>query len=231
MSEATSAKSYAHAAERDRADWAFVRDVCTLGHSVLVPEIDLLLARDPRGIWQEAELYVGAGPVKARPFWAFAWPGGQALARCVFDHPELVAGKRVIDLGSGSGLAAIAAARVGASHVIANDIDRLAGVAIAANARANDVAIAVTTQDILREPPVGADVILVADIVYEPHLKAMVETYLLAAADAGMRVVFADRTTGDVPPLAWRTIAEYAAPVVPALDDETPERARVLTVP
>jgi predicted nicotinamide N-methyase len=228
MSAATSRRTFA---DQDHADRAFVQDVCILGQSVLVPEIDLLLARDPRGIWQDAEMFVGAGPLLARPFWAFAWPGGQALARCVLDHPELVAGKRVIDLGSGSGLAAIAAVKSGASHVLANDIDRLAGVAIAANARANDVAIAVTTQDILRAPPTEADVIIVADIVYEPHLKAMVEAYLLAAAEAGMRIVFADRTTGVVPPLAWRTIAEYAAPVVPALDDETPERARVLTVP
>ncbi len=111
----------------------------------LVPEIRLHLADDAFRVWEAAERHIGEGNAHGTelppPFWAFAWPGGQALARYVLDHPEVVAGRSVLDLGSGSGLAAIAAALAGASTVLASDVDPFAAAAIALNAAANHVRV------------------------------------------------------------------------------------------
>lgn len=121
----------------------FVRSACRLGPVPQVAEIRLHLADDVLGLWQRAEDEFTAD--QPPPFWAFAWPGGQALARYVLDHPGLVAGRSVLDLGSGSGLVAIAAAKAGAAIVVASEVDPLAVAAIGLNARANGVpALAVT---------------------------------------------------------------------------------------
>jgi predicted nicotinamide N-methyase len=134
----------------------------------LVPEIKLYLATEVVPLWRatEEELEkMGVPP----PYWAFAWAGGQALARYLLDHPETVAGKRVLDIGSGSGLVAIAAARAGATSVFAADIDAFSAAAIALNAAANDATVAITQDDLI-----GAqgdwDVILVGDLFYERPL-------------------------------------------------------------
>ena len=134
----------------------------------LVPEIQLYLATEVVPLWRatEEELEkMGVPP----PYWAFAWAGGQALARYLLDNPALVAGKRVLDVGSGSGLVAIAAARAGAAHVLAADIDAFACAAIGLNAAANGCAIT-TTQDDLIGAPCAWDVILVGDLFYERPL-------------------------------------------------------------
>ncbi len=134
----------------------------------LVPEIKLYLATEVVPLWRatEEELEkMGVPP----PYWAFAWAGGQALARYILDHPETVAGKRVLDIGSGSGLVAIAAAKAGASSVLAADIDAFSIAAIGLNAAANGAMVAVTQDDLI-----GAkgdwDVILVGDLFYERPL-------------------------------------------------------------
>jgi predicted nicotinamide N-methyase len=134
----------------------------------LVPEIKLYLATEVVPLWRatEEELEkMGVPP----PYWAFAWAGGQALARYLLDHPETVAGKRVLDIGSGSGLVAIAAAKAGAAFVLAADIDAFSIAAIRLNAAANDAAVAVTQDDLI-----GAkgdwDMILVGDLFYERPL-------------------------------------------------------------
>jgi predicted nicotinamide N-methyase len=134
----------------------------------LVPEIRLYLATEVVPLWRatEDELEkMGVPP----PYWAFAWAGGQALARYILDHPETVAGKRVLDIGSGSGLVAIAAARAGAASILAADIDAFSIAAIRLNAAANSATIAVTQDDLI-----GAegdwDVILVGDLFYERPL-------------------------------------------------------------
>src|ERR1700691_3613237 len=116
----------------------FVRSACRLGPVPQVAEIRLHLADDVIGLWQRAEDEFTAD--QPPPFWAFAWPGGQALARYVLDHPGLVAARSVLDLGSGSGLVAIAAAKAGAATVIASEVDPLAVAAIGLNAQANGVA-------------------------------------------------------------------------------------------
>src|SRR5690348_16207871 len=146
----------------------FVRDNTALTAPPLVPEIMLHLATELVPLWRatEEELEkMGVPP----PYWAFAWAGGQALARYILDHPQTVAGKRVLDIGSGSGLVAIAAAKAGASSVLAADIDAFSTAAIGLNAAANDASVAVTQDDLLGV--VGAwDVILVGDLFYERPL-------------------------------------------------------------
>jgi len=121
----------------------------------LVPEIRLHQASDPISLWQRTELAAGKTGLDP-PFWAFAWAGGQALARYLLDHPEAVRGRRVIDIASGSGLVAIAAARAGAAAVAAYDIDPLAAAAITINADANDVTVLAVCADVLEEdgPPI-----------------------------------------------------------------------------
>ena len=114
----------------------------------LVPEIRLYQASEPIGVWQRTELAAGRTGLDP-PFWAFAWAGGQALARYLLDHPETVKGRRVIDIASGSGLVAIAAARAGAAAVTAYDIDPLAAAAITVNADANGEAVLAVCADVL----------------------------------------------------------------------------------
>ena len=146
----------------------FVRQNSALTAPPLVPEIALHLATEVVPLWRKTEeelAEIGVPP----PYWAFAWAGGQALARYVLDNPGLVAGKRVLDFGSGSGLVALAAARAGAAHVLAADIDKFAVAAIAANADANNLAVAVTSDDIIGSAETY-DVILVGDMCYERPL-------------------------------------------------------------
>src|SRR3954469_6324907 len=130
-----------------------------------VPELSLHLADEITPIWkltEEALEAIGLPP----PFWAFAWAGGQALARYILDNPEIVAGKRVIDFASGSGLVAIAAMKAGAASVLAADIDVFCEAAIGVNAAANGVEVAFTDVDLLDAPPPVADVLLAGDICY-----------------------------------------------------------------
>jgi predicted nicotinamide N-methyase len=134
----------------------------------LVPEIKLHLASEVVPLWRATEEELAANGLPP-PYWAFAWAGGQALARYVLDHPEIVRGKRVLDIGSGSGLVGLAAARAGAVDVLAADIDSFACAAIRLNAAANDSAIRVTQEDLIGAPCVW-DLILVGDLFYERPL-------------------------------------------------------------
>jgi predicted nicotinamide N-methyase len=134
----------------------------------LVPEIRLHLATEVVPLWRatEEELEkMGVPP----PYWAFAWAGGQALARYILDHPDVVAGKRVLDIGSGSGLVAIAAAKAGAASTLAADIDAFSTAAIALNAAANGATVSVTQEDLIGVEG-DWDVILVGDLFYERPL-------------------------------------------------------------
>lgn len=205
----------------------FVRQATVETPVALVPGLRLLLASDAHGIFEAAEaLPLPPGRVRLQPYWAFAWPGGQGLARYLLDHPELVVGRRVLDVGAGSGIASIAAMQAGAASVLAADIDRCAEIAIRLNAGLNDVAVAVTTADVLGELP-DCDVVLIADLVYEPELATRVAGFLAALSAAGRTVVLADRTSARRPPLDFELVAEYGAPLTPALEDLHFERARV----
>ena len=169
---------------------AFIRAHTTPARAPLVPELLLQLASEITPLWQATESWLAAHNVDP-PFWAFAWPGGQALARHVLDHPELVAGRRVLDFAAGCGLAALACARAGAASVEAAEIDPLARAAIALNAAANQAAVAVAADVV--GAPCRWDVILCGDVCYEapmtgrilPWLRAMARTAAVIVADPG----------------------------------------------
>ncbi|MFY1635064.1 class I SAM-dependent methyltransferase [Solwaraspora sp. WMMB335] len=156
----------------------------------LAREIRLFLAEDPTVLW--ARLEAAAGRRLPPPFWASAWAGGQALARYLLDNPDVVAGQRVLDLASGSGLVAIAAAKAGAAVVTANDIDPWAISAIGFNAAANAVEIETSDGDLLGGAGADADVVLAGDALYDADLAARVLPFLCRLADQGIDVMVGD---------------------------------------
>lgn len=191
----------------------------------LVPEIMVLQAATATGLWELA----GGGYRSAEPppFWAFPWAGGQALARHVLDHPQLVAGHRVLDLAAGSGLVAIAAARAGAVGVRAVDVDPAATAAIAVNARANQVAVAAYTADPLDGDAGDAEVVLAGDAFYSAALATRMLAFLRRAGRRGTRVLVGDADRGFLPTRLFRQVAAYQVPVPVPLEDVPVRRATV----
>lgn len=198
----------------------------------LTPEILLHLASESLPIWRNAEEELGEMNVSP-PYWAFAWAGGQALARYVLDNPELVAGKSVIDLGAGSGLVAIAAARSGARSVLAIDIDALATAAIELNAAANGVRVAVSSRNVFKEGLPVADTLLVGDLFYERELANSVLELIEAAARRGTDVLVGDPRRSYFPVERFDQVASYEVPVTRELEDAEVKRTAVwrLNVP
>jgi predicted nicotinamide N-methyase len=179
----------------------------------LVPEIQLHLASDVMKLWEETQTHAEAEPAGLTalppPYWAFAWPGGQALARYVLDRPETVAGKRVLDFGAGSGLVAIAAALAGANAQAA-EIDPLAVAAIGLNADANAVAVGLVCEDVIGTAS-RWDAVLAGDVCYERPLAARLIPWLRALAANGVAVFMGDPgrayfPDGDVAPIANYTV-------------------------
>lgn len=195
----------------------------------LVPEIRLYLAEESVPIWQKTEEELGEMNVPP-PFWAFAWAGGQALARYLLDNPSLVAGKTVIDLGSGSGLTAIAAKLAGAASVLGADIDAFSCAAVRLNAALNDVAVNVTGEDLLVRAPDPADVVLVGDLFYERELAARVMAYVERAAAAGSVVLVGDPQRSYFPAARFTQAAAYQVPVTRELEDAEIKRTAVWTL-
>jgi len=188
----------------------------------LVPDIRLHLAAEPIGLWQRTERDLGRTGLPP-PYWAFAWAGGQALARYLLDHPGVVAGRRVIDLASGSGLVAIAAARAGAAAVTAYDVDPLAVAAIAVNAAVNDVSVTGVCEDILRPgapPGPEAGVVLVADAFYQRELAASVLSFLDGARTRGAAVLAADLGRAYLPRARLTALRAYDVPGLAAVEDQ-----------
>lgn len=157
----------------------------------LVPEITLLVATDVVALWEALEVQAGEVPSEP-PFWAAAWPGGQALARFVLDAPEFVAGRSVLDLGSGSGLVAIAAALAGARRVVASEIDPFGAAAVAVNAADNGVGPFDVVGDVLHTGPPDVDVVLAGDVCYDRAMSERVLPYLDAARARGSVVLLGD---------------------------------------
>ena len=182
------------------------------------PELQLHLADEITPIWRMTEEELGRMGLPP-PFWAFAWAGGQALARYVLDNPDTVAGRRVIDFASGSGIVAIAARKAGAAHVLAADIDEFCGAALAVNARANGVDVAFTAENLLEAPPPPADVILAGDICYEKPLAEQVMAWLRAAREAGADVLVGDPGRTYFPKSGLARLAEYRVPTTRELED------------
>lgn len=205
---------------------AFIRQHTELMAVPLVPEINLYLAHEAIPIWQKTEeqlVEVGLPP----PYWAFAWAGGQALARYVLDHPEIVSGKTVLDLASGSGLVAIAASKAGAKSVLAADIDAFSISAIAANAAANGVHIKTTKENLLLAPPQPFDAILVGDLFYERSVATACFDYL-QKSDA--KVLIGDPGRSYLPTDKLLKITEYAVPVSRDLEDAEIKRTAIWAI-
>lgn len=200
----------------DRA--RFIRANTSLMAPPLVPEVRLRLAHEAVPLWQKTEEELGEMGLPP-PFWAFAWAGGQALARHVLDHPECVAGKRVIDLASGSGLVAIAAMKAGAASVLAADIDGFSVEAIGINAEINGVRVAATGRDLLEQPAEGCDVILVGDLFYEKGLAGKVFAWLEDAEQRGIPALIGDPGRSYLPRDRLAKLGEYRVQVTRDLED------------
>jgi predicted nicotinamide N-methyase len=197
---------------------AFVRAHTAPSRVRLVPELSLFLAAEITPIWQATEDWLAAKGV-APPFWAFAWPGGQALARHVLDCPASVAGLRVLDFAAGCGIAAIACARAGAAAVEAAEIDPLAVAAIRLNARANGVALDVAAIDVVGQA-CRWDLILCGDICYEAPMTGHILPWLRAMA-ATAEVWLADPGRAYLPRTGLAAFATFVVPTTLELEDRT----------
>jgi predicted nicotinamide N-methyase len=187
----------------------------------LVPEIRLHQAGEPIELWQRTERVAGRTGLDL-PFWAFAWAGGQALARYLLDHPGVARGKHVIDIGSGSGLVAIAAVMAGAAAVTAYDIDPLAVAAIGVNATVNGVRVPAVCADILDQegmPAPGTELVLAADAFYQRDLAARVMRFLDRSRARQVAVLAADFGRAYLPRERLTPLASYDVPGLRALED------------
>lgn len=193
------------------------------------PELTLHLADEVTPIWrmtEEALEEIGLPP----PFWAFAWAGGQALARYILDNPSEVAGKRVIDFASGSGIVAIAAMKAGAARVLAADIDGYCAQAISLNALANGVEVDFTDRDLLDQEGPEAEVILAGDICYEKPLAERVMAWLGAHHATGARVLIGDPGRSYFPKVGLTRLAEYQVATTRELEDREVKKTAVWTL-
>jgi predicted nicotinamide N-methyase len=189
------------------------------------PEISLYLADEITEIWKKTEddlEKIGLPP----PFWAFAWAGGQSLARYILDHPDMVRGKTVLDFASGSGLVAIAAAKVGASRVEANEIDDFALAAIALNAKDNNAAVKLRGGDLIGTDDKW-DIVLAGDIAYERDMTARVFAWLHTLVRRGATVLIGDPGRAFLPKAGLEELAEYRVPTTREIEDTEIKRTKV----
>ncbi|MET0235184.1 MAG: 50S ribosomal protein L11 methyltransferase [Kibdelosporangium sp.] len=197
---------------------AFVRAHTRLGAAPHVPELQLYLADDAIDLWERVEAEVGQRDL-APPFWAFAWAGGQALARYVLDNPALVAGRHVLDLAAGCGVVALAAAKAGARRVVANEIDPFAIDAIALNAEVNGLAVQTVLGDVLDGDADGADVVLAGDIFYDKAVTSRMMPYIQRLQGRGVTVLVGDPGRAHLPQQKFEQVARYEISVPRALED------------
>jgi predicted nicotinamide N-methyase len=201
----------------------------TLSPTPLLPEVDLYVAEDTYSVWEMTTHADTAGEPPV-PFWSFPWPGGQALARYLLDQPELVAGRRVLDLAAGSGLVGIAAALAGAAQVTAIDVDPFAAAAQTMNARANEVALEVVLADVLDDETPDYDVVLAGDVCYERELTERMLGYLRRARANGADVLLGDPGRTYLPRTGLTEVAAYDVPTTLALEDAVTKRTTVWRV-
>ncbi len=205
---------------------AFIVAHTTLAAAPIVPEIALRTGGLSMPLWEAAAL-ADDRPAVPPPYWAWAWAGGQALARHVLDHPEVVRGLRVADVGCGGGIVAIAAAMAGASAVSAIDLETFAIEACRVNATANGVSLELVEAD-----PIGTDdgwdVVLVGDLWYEPELAARMAPWLRALAARGALVLTGDPGRAHLPTAGLAELARHEVPTIEDLEDVTTKTVRVL---
>jgi predicted nicotinamide N-methyase len=192
---------------------SFVQTHTRLSRPPAVPEVALHVADDVVALWEAMETE-GGGAGEAPPFWAAAWPGGQALARYVLDAPEVVAGRRVLDLGTGSGLVAVAALLAGASGAVASDVDPFSHAAVALNATANGVSGIEVVGDVLADGPPDVDVVLAGDVCYDREMTERVLPWLWTAWTAGCTVLLGDPGRRYLPGEGLVEVARYDVPEV-----------------
>jgi predicted nicotinamide N-methyase len=196
---------------------AFIRAQTAIARAPLVPEIALHLATEITPIWQATEAWLGAQGI-APPFWAFAWPGSQAVARLILDEPHRVAGRRVLDFAAGCGLAAIAAARAGAMTVEAAEIDPLAVAATRLNAALNQAAVTALDGDLVGAP-CRWDTVLAGDVCYEAPMTRHILPWLRGLAAAGAEVWLADPGRAYLPREGLAEMARFIVPTTRELED------------
>jgi predicted nicotinamide N-methyase len=205
----------------------FVRTHTAPAPVPFVPEVTLWQADEPISLWEATE---AGGSEQPPPFWAFAWAGGQALARHILDHPDLVAGRSVLDLATGSGLVAVAAALAGAAPVTANDIDPLSLAAAAVNAEVNGVRVETVEADLLDGPPDDYRVILAGDVFYSREMAGRVLPFLRRATGAGCLVLVGDPGRAYLPSDGLSERATYEIPVIESLESVPMRRTTVWQV-
>lgn len=207
---------------------AWIQANTRLSAPALTPEIRLWLAQEDLPIWaagEEALAELGL----ATPYWAFAWAGGQALARHVLDNPALVAGKTVLSFAAGSGIEAIACARAFAADVVAADIDPMAATAIAMNALENDVFVTVVLEDLIGRHD-DWEVVLIGDVCFEAETAARVLPWARSLAASGRAVLIGDPLRGYLKPDGLEALARYTAPTTGIMEDSALRNATVWRV-
>jgi predicted nicotinamide N-methyase len=209
---------------------AFIRAHTALLPVPHAPEIRLHLADEITPIWRMTEEALGAVGLNP-PFWAFAWAGGQAIARYLLDRPQEATGRRVLDLASGSGLCAIAAMKAGAASALAVDIEPLCAAAIALNARTNGVTVDILIEDLLDRPAPMVDLILAGDVCYERPMAERALAWLKAAHGNGARVLIGDPGRAYFPRQGLQLLADYQVSTTRDLEDAEVKRTTVWTIP
>lgn len=196
----------------------FVRDNTTLASPPLLPELRLHLATEVTPLWQATEETLAEKNLPP-PYWAFAWPGGQAVARLLLDRPDLVAGRSVLDFAAGTGLVGIAAMKAGAAKAQSCDIDRFALAAITLNAEANGVAVKAVSSDLVGRELPGIDVVLAGDVCYERPMAERVTAWLRKVAATGTLVLLGDPGRAYVPTHGLERMGAYTVPTSLDLED------------
>jgi len=198
----------------------FVRTNTAVAHPSLLPEMRLHLATEVTPLWEATEATLARNNLPP-PYWAFAWPGGQAVARYVLDNPEIVRGKRVLDFAAGTGLVGIACALAGAAHVRAAEIDAFALAAMELNAALNGVALEGVSDDLVGRDLPDIDVVLAGDVCYERPMAERVTAWLRRIAAAGTLVVLGDPGRAYLPTTGLERLGRYAVPTSLELEDRT----------
>lgn len=204
----------------------FLRENTRLQAPPHAPELRLWLADEITPIWRLTEEALGELAL-APPFWAFAWAGGQALARYLLDNPGIVRGRRVLDFACGSGLVGVAAARAGAREVTCVDVDPFCASAVRANADANGVSLAFRLGDLLDGPPPPADLICAGDVCYEKPMAQRIRAWLRRARAQGAEVLIGDPGRSYFDPAGLSPLAEYRVETTRELEDREVKRTGV----
>lgn len=205
---------------------AFIKQQTVLTRLPFIPEMQLYLATEITPMWQASEEWLKQNNTSP-PFWAFAWPGGQAQARLILDNKSGFENKVVMDFACGSGVASVAAAKMGAAKVIAVDIDPMAECAVLLNAEVNDVTVHLGSQIDFAVVPRGVQVIMAGDVCYEQLLATKILRWLHLCREAGVEIYIADPGRAYLPKEGLQIVAEYTVPTSKELEDRDSRDVRI----